>query len=205
MNNKDFFVTIPMNSSDNLEKINYVKEGKSGIKSRMVTFPSLAMIEWNAEKGDNIRIFAVMTDDVNGHSAENFERFKEELSELSSDMDIDFVIEDVIHVPATESREKHNNLFKALCDRFGNGRDVYMEVTYGTKVTSIGLFSALTYADKVCNCNIKSIVYGNYAFDGTKTGSVYDIRSLYDFSMLIHSADFLTKENLDNVLKSVWG
>ena len=206
MTNKDFFVTIPMLPPEKLEELNYVKEGKpDGVKSRKVSFPSLAMIEWNAQKDDDIRIIAVMTDDVNGCSVKNLEKFKRELSELSDDIGIELSVEEIVHVPHTESKEKHNKLFKELCALFKNGHDIYMELTYGTKVTPIGLFSSLTYADKVCGCDIKSIIYGNYAFNDSKIGSIYDIRSMYDFSMFIHSAEFMTKENLDIVLNNIWG
>lgn len=205
MNNKDFFVTIPMLPPEKLIKLTYKKEGKDNIISRPASFPSLAMIEWNAKKGDNNRIIAVVTDDVNGNSAVNLKKFEEELSELSSDTGIDFKIEEVIYVSQDESKKKQNNLFKNLCSKFKNEHDIYMDLTYGTKVTSIGLFSALTYADKICNCDIKSIVYGNYRFDNSGSGDIYDIRSLYDFSMFIHSAEFLEKENLDVVLNNIWG
>lgn len=95
-----------------------------------------------------------------------------------------------------EGEEKQKAFLKRLCACFDDKCDIYAELTYGTKVTSIGMFASLVYAEKVADCSIKEILYGKYDFSEEKNGVLYNVKSLYDISMLINASVYMPKKNV---------
>lgn len=205
MSKKEFYATIPMLPKENLKKLKYRKEDIGEIYSCYTHFPAIAMIESNATGNDDISITVIMTDDANHNSEGNLELFKEELQALSEEMGVPMKVDNVIVVPHNESKSKHINLFKTLCKSYEEAGDIYFDVTYGTKCTSIALFSSLTYAEKVCSCGIASVIYGNYAFDGSDTGNLFEIKSLYNLNSIIQSLETYPIDTVTAVMESLWG
>ncbi len=205
MSKKEFYATIPMLPKENLKKLKYRKENIGEIYSCYTHFPAIAMIEGNVTGNDNVSITVIMTDDVNHNSEGNLELFKEELQALSEEMGVALNVNNIIVVPHDESKSKHINLFKTLCKSYEESGHIYFDVTYGTKCTSIALFSSLTYAEKVCGCGIESVVYGNYAFDGTDTGNLFDIKGLYNLTSIIQSLEKYPLDAVKTIMESLWG
>lgn len=204
MKKKLFFVTIPMLDFDKLKLIRYRKEDKGLIFSEPSRFPAIPFLEWSIFGNEDIKIVTIRTDDDKGSTARNYQAFKDELGELSKRLERELTIDAEIILPHEENREKQMHLLKELCSQYEEGTDVYMELTYGTKVTPIGMFSSLTYAEIVKHCNIKSITYGKYPFMG-EVGDLYDVLCLYQMTGVINAAEFLPDDTIDSILNDMWG
>jgi len=202
---KQFYVSISMLPKNKITEVRYRKESRGEIFSDPYHFPALPMLDWNIFDDDDVEIIAVMTDDDNGNSANNFELFQEEMKKVSENVGRKLRIDKTIVLPHREDREKQIEMFKKVCATFREESEIYMDITYGTKITSCGLFSALTYAEKVRHCNIKSIFYGKYPYNGATIGEIYDVRCLYEMSALIHAADYFPSEKIDSLLNTLWG
>ena len=120
-------------------------------------------------------------------------------------MGINLPITDVLILPHEETREKQIELFRRIAAYYETDFDIYLDLTYGTKVTAIGIFSSLVYAEKVKHCNIKQIVYGKYAHDGSDIGNLYDLKYLYELNMIIHEAQYMDQNSIESMLDSLWG
>lgn len=203
---KIFFVSISMLKPESLVPVNYSFEGKDEMTEYKTCYPSIPMLEQNVKPEDDIKIIAVMTDDDNERSKENYTIFLDELKALSSRIGITLQVADKVIIPHNEDKQKLIALLKELCAAFEKDSEVYMDLTYGTKVTSIELFTSLVYGAKVKNCNIRSVVYGkfNHGENVTK-GTIYDIRCLYDIANLIYAADHLPENKIDTLLDQLWG
>lgn len=203
---KIFFVSISMLPDNKLIPVNYAFEGKDTYTDYKTCFPSIPMIENNISSTDEVKIVAVKTDDDNELSRKNYALFLEELNSLCQRTGIDLSVNETVTVPHNENKSKLIALLKSLCKIFESDSEVYMDVTFGTKVTSIELFTSLVYAAKVKGCNIRSVVYGKYNHaDNNTKGTIYDIRCLYDIANLIYAADHLPENKIDDLLDQLWG
>ena len=205
MSKKLFFATIPMLPPDSLKKIPYRKEDRGELYSEPTRFPGIVMLE-NCILGDeDIKLITVRTADDNNRTEANYALFKEELRELSERLGKDIDIDKEIVVTHSENREKQIALFKELCSCYEEDAEVYMDITYGTKVTSACMFSTLSYAESVAEAEIKGIYYGKYSHGDYKKGDLYNVRCLYDLAMLSNTADFMTRERFDDLIDNLWG
>ena len=204
MSKKEFYATIPMLPKENLKKLKYRKEDIGEIYSCYTHFPAIAMIEGNVTGNDEVAITVIMTDDVNHNSESNLELFKAELQELSDEMGVPMKVDNIIVVPHNESKSKHIYLFKTLCKSYEEAGDIYFDVTYGTKCTSIALFSSLTYAEKVCGCGIESVIYGNYAFNDSDIGNLFEIKALYNLNSIIQELETYPMDTVTTVMENLW-
>lgn len=205
MSEKLFIISIPMLPTESLKKISYRKEDRGEIYSEPSRFPGIVMLENCILDNDTVKIVTVRTDDDNGRTEGNYALFKEELGELSERLNKALKVDKEIVVTHSENRDKQLQLFKELCSCFNENDEVYMDITYGTKVTSACMFSTLSYAEKVVNCDIKGVYYGKYSHGSTEHGDLYDVRCLYELAMLSNAADFMNKEQFDGLIKELWG
>ncbi len=205
MKKKIFFCSIPMLNPESLKKLKYRKETAGELYSDPSRFPAIVMIDENLLGSEEVKIVVVKTDDDNNRTEANFELFKQELSELSEKWEREFQIDSVITVAHDEGRQKQIELFKRLSDEFEEEAEIYMDVTYGSKITSIGLFASLVYAEKVKKCDIKQVAYGKYSHNGADVGDFFDVSSMYDLAMLINSAEHLSESDIDNLLELFGG
>ena len=196
---KQFFATIPIQPAT---EVKYDTDFNSNVF--LSCFPSIPMIDMNLEKGDEYSITVIWTDDEDGVAKKNIEVFKKELAEMSERKGITIEVTNYIQVPYEESRSKHIAFFRELCNAFKPDSDVFMDVTLGTKATSISSFASLTYAEDVMNCDIRSIIYAKCNFK-QKIGTLYDVRALYELSGLIHSATAMPGIDIDKMLDMFGG
>ncbi len=202
---KIFFVSISMLPVDRLVPVYYGFEGEESRADYKSCYPSVPLMERNIAKGDEVKIVAVRTDDDNERTAANFAVFEKELAALGKKAGIPLGVSETVTVPHNEDRKKLVLLLRELSAAFEENAEVYMDVTYGTKVTSIELFTSLVYGAKVKGCDIKSVIYGKFNHaDGAEQGTIYDIRCLYDIANLIYAADHLPAEQLDALLDRFW-
>lgn len=200
---KIFIASISMLPIEKLTPIYYSFEGKDTDKT---CFPSIPMLERNIAAEDDVKIVAVMTEDDNGRTEQNYKVFLNELKALSARIGKELTVDETVVVPHNEERSKLIGLLKSLCAVFESDAKVYMDVTYGSKVTSIELFSSLVFGAKVKNCDIRSIIYGKYNHaENNEKGNIFDIRCLYDIINLIYAADYLPENKIEALLDQLWG
>lgn len=200
MAKKQFFATISMLNPQQLKKLDYVAEFRTDFSLMPTSSPAITMIEMYLQPGDDYEIITIRTDDDNERTKINYEEFKGELRRLSEKKGFDIAISREILIPHNESREKHIGFFRELCDCYEPMSDVYMDVTFGSKVTSISLFASLVYAENVTRCSIGDIIYGKFAYGNGKGGEIFSIRCLYELKELIHGASMMGNVNIDEML-----
>ena len=205
MNQKIFFITISMQTQDNLKCLPYRKEDTGELFTRPCSFPGIAMLESCILGDEDIKIVTVRTNDDNNRTNENYNLFKRELQALSADLGRELAINEEIIIPHSENKDKQFQLYKEICSHYEDGADIYMDITYGTKVTSACRFSTLTYAEKISKCDIKGVYYGKIPYGNETFGELYNVSCLYELSMLANTADFMTKERFDSLVKDLWG
>lgn len=204
MAKKQFFLSVSMLKPEQLKKIKYRMEDKGEVFSQPASFPSLPMIEGNIDKSDDFELIAILTDDEYGRCRDSYEKMKQELKQLSDFLEIDLTITKEIVLSHNESRSKQVELFKKMSEAYKEKCEIYMDLTYGTKITSIGLFASLVYAERVKNCNIKAIVYGKYNHDDGDIGELYDVLSLYELNMLINTSYAIPGSKVEKMIEMLW-
>jgi len=205
MKKKVFLVTIPMQDPKNLKEIKYRKGNRGQLFSEPTHFPAIPFLEWNVYGSEDVKLVTIRTDDDNDFSILNYQTFKEELKDLSNRLGAEIIIDQDIVIPHEETKEKQLSTLKQICECYEEDTDIYMELTYGTKVTPIALFSSLNYAEKVKHCQIKSIIYGKFPHNGSSIGEIYDVRCLYDMANLMHATEFMAEKEVGTLLDSLWG
>lgn len=205
MAKKQFIVTVSMNKPEYLKRVSYIPECGADFSPLPVSAPGLTMIEMNIEQGDDFEIIAIMTDDVNGFTAVNYETFKKELAELSEKLGIELSVTKEIHIPHDESKAKQIKFFRDVCDVYEPFSRVYIDVTYGSKISSFSEFASLVYAEKTTHCKIQDIIYGQYFHNDGKEGKLFSVRNVYELKKLIQSASMLGNVDIDEMLDKFGG
>lgn len=200
---KIVLATIAIQAPGQLKRIYYTKENTDVRYPHPVAYPCINMMEEMLESGDDVKIVALMSQDANGQSLQNLEIFKEDLQALNERQGWKLQVDEVVLIPHEETRAKQISLYRDVCRQYEEGAQVYMDITFGTKITPIGLFSTLVYAENVKNCEICSVIYGKYLHGDAPTGELYDIKCVYDLNMLIGSLD-PRRGDADKLLDTLW-
>ena len=177
MKKKIFIISIPMLPEENLKALQY--RYSDGALSGMTRFPGIALLEKCAQGKAPVKVVTVRTIDDHRRTEACYRLFHEELGRLSVKLNMVLEIGAEIAVPHTEDEEKSRHLLRELLSAYEKSAYVYMDLTYGTKLTAIELFSSLCFAETVYNCNIKAAAYGKYAFNSSGIGELYDVTRLY--------------------------
>lgn len=91
-----------------------------------------------------------------------------------------------IHVSHSGSIKTMHELLIKIVETISDGDVIYGEVTYGNKVNSISLYTALIAAHRLRkNTRLESIIYGEFNFK-TQTKNLYDITSYAYLDELTH-------------------
>lgn len=200
-NFKQFFVTISMLTKEQLKKIEYSWDERPEIEKMFSCFPSIPMIKNNLSQKDEFEIIAIKTKDDGGRSEHNFDVFKSELNELSKELGMEIKVSKVIELPHEETNKKHIQFFNELCKSYKPESELYVDVTYGSKISSITQFATLVYAEKNRDCAISEVIYGKFAhIEGNNIGTIYDMTSLYELNMMINNCSVLPGVNIDKIL-----
>lgn len=196
---KTFFCTIPMNDPQRIKSVDYSFSGDERRKDTIIRtkFPAIALLKTNLKPGDDFEIIVLWTDkqfrtDKTAQYTDpvtNLYNFYEELDQLAAELGMSLKEKSKeIIIPYDESREKQIMTFKMICNSFIKDSEVYMDLTYGTKMSVIDEFASAIYAEKACGCYIKEMIYGSFDFGDSGKAKIFDIRTLYEMNTLIQSA-----------------
>lgn len=199
MFSQQFIVTIPILSDKVLKKVPYIYEGHPERPPIESYFPGIPMLRHNIDPSAEISIVVIYT--CAGNYQNNLELFYTELQSLSDEIGVDLRSKvKEISVPYEETRDKHVSFFVELGNAFIENADLYMDLTYGSKVSPITEFALLPYAEygKMCRC--KEVIYGKVI--GSDTPTIYDIKELYQMSRLINTISRIPGSDLNKLLNT---
>ena len=203
MAKKIFFATIPLQQEGKLNSIKYRWGNNGHVETSETRFPIIPLIEENVSAEDKVRIVAIKTNDNEGNCERNIGYLKEELDMLSGELGVKLEVSREIGIDHDESPKKHVQLMREIVGQFEEDSLVYMDVTFGTKATSICSFASLAYAEKLMNCEIAGILYGKYVH-GMETGELYNLKTLYELNMIMQTAQSLPQEYVKDFLDKLW-
>ena len=201
MKKKIFVISIPMLPLESLKPLRY-RFSETEL-SGQTHFPGIAMLEKYASGKAPVKIVTVKTDADNNRTGDCYRLFLKELSELSEQTGISLTIDKEISLPHNESENKSRYLLRELLDAYEKSGYVYLDLTYGTKLTAIELFSSLCYAEIYQKCSIKSIIYGKYSFDGLEEGELYDITKTYHMLRFLETAAHMDRNSFGDLIKQL--
>ena len=88
-----------------------------------------------------------------------------------------------------ETKNNHELRLKQMIDKIEDNSQLFADITYGPKPFPMVLMCVLSFAEKLLNCDVKSVVYGKVNFTGENITNpeLYDVTSLYYLNNLTSS------------------
>lgn len=192
-----------MLEKNKLKKLDYQNEKGEFMKTS--AFPSIVLL--NKYIGDDADVqICTIRDDCENSSINN-ECFLEELKMLGDEKGVNLVVSKEIIIPHNETKVKNLTIFSELMDLYSQKENykLYIDMTYGSKVTSAEIFASLTYAE-MKGLNIEELCYGFYdhSIKDNNIGVYYSLRYVYDLLSLINtSSKYLPSEKIESLIKGL--
>ena len=201
MKKKIFIISIPMLPKEILKALQY--RYPDGSLSGKTHFPGIALLEKYAPGKAPVKVVTVRTADDNQRTEACYHLFRQELDSLFVKLDMVPEIGAEIVVPHIEHEKKSRNLLRELLNAYEKSAYVYMDLTYGTKLTAIELFSSLCFAETCHNCSIKTAAYGKYAFDSSEYSELYDVTRLYHMLRFLETSAQMDKHSFADLVDTM--
>lgn len=187
---KKFIFTVPL--QERLDKVKYESDNPK-YQYDKTRFPIIPVIN-GAVKNDNnakIEIIAIIptNEDGSDHTwvENNFECFKNEMLGLKESKIIQSYKITEIKTLNDGPLSVQLKLLKELMDNINDNEQLYVCMTYGTKIAPIVLFNALNYGEKIKeNVSVESVVYGWRNFQNTDDNKLCDETALYFANSMIY-------------------
>jgi CRISPR-associated protein (cas_TM1812). len=187
---KTFISTIPFQGKDRegndlLKPVTYAADGNSRLTYGATRFPVIPMINGYAERGDKIRIIAILTDGDNfRHNYVTY--FEPEISELVEKNGYEFGEIEVVTTPDQEDIDTQLVLFADIIAKINDEEVIFACITFGTKPTPIVQTMALNYAHKLKKgTTIGCVVYGRFRH-GAPVGHIFDTTALFYMDSMVN-------------------
>jgi len=186
---KTFITTIPFqgkdsNGNDMLKPVQYTPVGNSRLTYGETRFPVVPLINGYAERGDKIRVIAILTDGDNFRH--NFDTYF--VPEINALVEKNGYLFDGVEIVTSSDNEDINTqltLFIDIIAKIGEGEEISACITYGTKPTPIVQTMALNYAHKLKNTKIECVVYGRFRH-GNPIGDIFDTTALFYMDSIVN-------------------
>lgn len=197
---KQFICTIPIRGD--IEKVDYIYPDQPEKKVINSYFPSISMLANNIEPGDDVSLTLIISDKETSYV--NLEIFMSELNELSEKTGVSLKVgdDDKIILSLEESKDKHLDFFAKISKCYKPEHKLYVDTTYGSKVTPISTFASLIFAESSEGCSVEEIIYGSY-YKGQSNGKIYDIRCLFEISELLHSYSMIPGADVNTIIEAL--
>lgn len=185
--------TLPMRGG--MEKRVYPVDGNALIESeKPIYFAVNPAATRGLKKGDEVKIVLLQTKGGDNAGEENAKLFSDEFDSFNEAGAK--VQAQILSRKFDESKTNFRFTFKNLIEQFEAQDEIFADVTYGPKPLTVLIFSAILFAEKCLDCQVRNIVYSKVEFAGGKvkegTQKIYDITALYQinsFTNLIDCAD----------------
>lgn len=215
MKKQQFFITVPIMDrvdSCDYEYMGYDDRNTNDKKNNRSRFPGVPMLLHNYDPESEAEIRFIRT--ITGKEApeKNFALIKEEIANLAVNPDIDedlrakFCNADLLSsakeicVDYDESYSKQTKFLKDMCNSFAENADIYLDITFGSKVSPVVAVSSLVFAENARFAHIKEIVYGLHA--QSNVDRIFDVKSIYRIGQALNLASGISGTNLEELLDS---
>ena len=204
--------------NDSLKSLVYPAKGNSKLEYGETRFPIMPVINGYAEKGDKIRVIAILTDGDNfKYNYETY--FIPEINGIINAKELILIKNKIEIIPTADSEdiETHIKLFNDIHTSINNNEEIYACITYGTKPTPIIESMALNFAYKIKKAvKIGCIVYGRYNHNSPKlteeenaknkeNNGIYDTTSLFYMDSMINRLADMKAPNPEKALRAMLG
>lgn len=184
---KIFITNISLQGKRELQRLSYEPKDFQLDRNRETSFPIIPVIASKQEEGDEIKILAVRSNHAG--TPDNYMVFLEELDKLGIKK------EQVEEIAITEDQSSPESLKLLLniLEEIPEESLVYGDITYGTKPMAAILLYAMSFAEKMKDCEVDGIYYGEIRREDKEvTGAI-----LYDLTVLKLLGDLI--EEMKNV------
>ena len=201
--------------NDSLKSLVYPAKGNSKLEYGETRFPIMPVINGYAEKGDKIRVMAILTDGDNfKYNYETY--FIDEINDIikAKELVLNGNEIEVIQTADSEDIETHIKLFIDIMTAISDNEDIYACITYGTKPTPIIESMALSYAYRLKNVKVECIVYGRYMNPNPRlsdeeneknkeNNGIYDTTSLFYMDAVINELAEKKSPNPEKAIRAM--
>lgn len=152
---KTFISAISLQAARNLKKFTYHPDGFELNNNRETSFPIVPIIaEHMGEQKADVCVIAILPE--GNDAAENFETFKNELWEMG-------LTDENVKGLSLKGKSNGRNgieLLLQILDAIPNDTLIYSDITYNTKPMSAMVLCAMNLVEKVKDCEVVGIYYG---------------------------------------------
>ena len=200
---KIIFCNVPMKREQN--RFCYIPDGNSTIAyENEVMYPINGVLAKKLKKSDEVKIVLIKKTDVEDNATVNVNAYKDEVAKINANIGAK-ISYDVLETPFEENWKTQERLFRAVLGKFEKECEIYTDITYGPKSLPIIMFSALNFAEKYFDCDLKGIFYGKVDFVTQENGKatpvnpvLCDMLPLYYLNAITNTSDC---ENAESALK----
>ncbi len=194
---KIVFVTIPIQAieGESWDPKGYIykfNDNKKYEYNDKVHFAVNGFLAKTLKKGEEVTIIRILLDSPKSNGIRNAEIQKNELNELNNNIGakIDY---DEITTAFDDSGKTIEKRFRDLIGKLKEDREIYLDMTYGSKTLIPVFFYVLGFAEKFFNADIKTILYDKAEFfKGApipETCELFDVTPLYYLNSLTSIMD----------------
>lgn len=196
---KVFITNISLQSKSALLKQLYQPVGFELKKNRETCFPIIPMIAENQEEGDEIAVLAIRSD--NRDTPDNYALFCRELSELGIQE------KQITEISTVENQSDSVNLklLLKIMDEIPKESMVYGDITFGTKPMAAVLLYVLNFIEKMKDCEVAGIYYGEIRREKgeTKGAALYDLKIFKLLGDVIDQMRYLGIDDMKTALERI--
>lgn len=171
---KVYITDISLQGQGELLKCQYEPNDFTMSHNRKTSFPIIPVIADHQEKEDEIKVLAIRSNHAG--TQDNYAAFLEELETVG------IREEQVKEIMMTERQNSAESLrlLLTILEEIPEESLVYGDITFGTKPMAAILLYAMSFAEKMKNCEVDGIYYGEIRReDKIVTGAI-----LYDLTVL---------------------
>ena len=171
---KVYITNISLQGRGELLKFLYEPCGFEMRNNKETSFPIIPVIASHQEKGDEVKVLAVRSNHTG--TPDNYAVFLEELNSLG------ICKEQIKEINMAEDQNSEENLklLMRVEEEISEEALVYGDITYGTKPMAAILLYAMSFAEKMKNCEVDGIYYGEIRREDKKPTQAF----LYDLTVL---------------------
>jgi hypothetical protein len=196
---KAIIVSVPMMPRNFVRSVVYPVDGNKSIEyDKPVRCPVNGVLAKTLKKGEEVKVFYLMTAGENSCCEENKQVFIEELEGINAEIGA-VLSYDTVEMEFQATKQTHNKLILDIAGKIPKNAEIFADITYGFKTEIFSLICALGFVEEFRDAFVQYIIYGklekNPKTKQYENPMIYDVASLYYLFKMIGSmgaADFDT-------------
>jgi hypothetical protein len=185
--------------------LKYETDNKDLAYDKPVMFYINGVLANKLHNDDDVKVVLLLNETALANSLDHVRKYEAELNEINQNIGAKIEYK-TITAPREEIRQNQADLFKNIINEIDDNSQIYADITFGTKSMPIILFSALQFADKAFNADIKNIIYGSAEFKDNKAVGVklYEVTSLFYLSAISSKIEYKNTKNAKEILNALF-